>query len=213
MGNGPVAQLVEQLTLNQWVQGSSPCGTTKTSAKAGVFVISQGPASVRCMKPHGGSCTCPVNIPMSIPGDIHHIVSQASVYLCSINMRLRRSIAILLLGIFFSNTMEAHQLLKLPALFEHLSEHQADGPMNWMEFISEHYIQGGDHADRDHHHHDLPFHCDNHCATQSIQARLPDTTPVGLTILNALELGLIAMVDRMPGRNGPSDVWQPPKRA
>ena len=25
----PVAQLVEQLTLNQWVQGSNPCGDTK----------------------------------------------------------------------------------------------------------------------------------------------------------------------------------------
>ena len=27
--NVPVAQLVEQLTLNQWVQGSNPCGDTK----------------------------------------------------------------------------------------------------------------------------------------------------------------------------------------
>ena len=26
--NRPVAQLVEQLTLNQWVQGSNPCGLT-----------------------------------------------------------------------------------------------------------------------------------------------------------------------------------------
>ena len=61
-------------------------------------------------------------------GDIHHFGVQASVYLCSTTMRLRRSIAILLLGVFLSNTMEAHQFLKLPALFEHLSEHQADSP-------------------------------------------------------------------------------------
>ena len=27
--NAPIAQLVEQLTLNQWVQGSIPCGRTK----------------------------------------------------------------------------------------------------------------------------------------------------------------------------------------
>ena len=26
---GCIAQLVEQLTLNQWVQGSSPCASTK----------------------------------------------------------------------------------------------------------------------------------------------------------------------------------------
>ena len=28
-GPGCIAQLVEQLTLNQWVQGSSPCAPTK----------------------------------------------------------------------------------------------------------------------------------------------------------------------------------------
>ena len=28
-GSGCVAQLVEQLTLNQWVQGSSPCASTR----------------------------------------------------------------------------------------------------------------------------------------------------------------------------------------
>ena len=68
-------------------------------------------------------------------GDIHHFGVQASVYLCSTTMRLHRSIAILLLGVFLSNTMEAHQFLKLPALFEHLSEHQADSPTSWAEFI------------------------------------------------------------------------------
>ncbi len=127
-------------------------------------------------------------------------------------MRLRRSITILLLGVFLSNTMEAHQFLKLPALFEHLSEHQADGPMSLTGFIAEHYLHGGDHADRDHHHHHLPFHCDNHCATQTIQARLPHASPMSPTILNALELGLILMDELMPGRNGSSDVWQPPRR-
>ena len=29
MVSGCIAQLVEQLTLNQWVQGSSPCASTK----------------------------------------------------------------------------------------------------------------------------------------------------------------------------------------
>ena len=30
VSSGCVAQLVEQLTLNQWVQGSSPCASTRT---------------------------------------------------------------------------------------------------------------------------------------------------------------------------------------
>ena len=34
----PVAQLVEHLTLNQGVQGSSPCGCTKKCKIAGLMV-------------------------------------------------------------------------------------------------------------------------------------------------------------------------------
>ncbi len=30
--NAPIAQLVEQMTLNHWVQGSSPCGGTLGSS-------------------------------------------------------------------------------------------------------------------------------------------------------------------------------------
>ena len=33
MSDDSVAQLVEQLTLNQWVVGSSPTGVTKRKAK------------------------------------------------------------------------------------------------------------------------------------------------------------------------------------
>ena len=124
---------------------------------------------------------------------------------------MRRSIAILLLGIFLSNTMKAHQLLKLPALFEHLSEHQADGHMSWTEFMSAHYLHGGDHSDRDHQHHDLPFHSDNHNGAQTIQARLPETSLVSLAILTGLDVELISMDERMPIRNGSNDVWQPPR--
>ncbi|MGB6045996.1 MAG: hypothetical protein WBG34_00210 [Flavobacteriales bacterium] len=125
--------------------------------------------------------------------------------------RMRRSIAIFLLGIFLSSTTEAHQLLKLPALFEHLSEHQEDGPMSWMEFMSEHYLHAGDHADRDHHHHNLPFHSDNHNGAQTIQARLPETSSLSFAILNGLDVELISMDERMPIRNGLDDVWQPPR--
>lgn len=126
-------------------------------------------------------------------------------------MRLRRSIAILLLGVFLSNTMEAHQFLKLPALFEHLSEHQADSSTSWMEFISEHYIHDGQHPEREHHHGDLPFQSDNHCVAQTIQAHLPEAAPASLVILNALDLGITPMDERMPSRKGVSYVWQPPR--
>jgi hypothetical protein len=125
-------------------------------------------------------------------------------------MRMHRRIAILLLGIFLSNAMEAHQLLKLPTLFQHLSEHQANGHMNWLEFMSEHYIRGH-HADQDHHHSGLPFHADNHCAAQTIQARLPDPPAADLAILNALDLELTPTDEHILLPNRLSDIWQPPR--
>lgn len=118
----------------------------------------------------------------------------------------------MLLGIFLSNVMEGHQLLKLPALFEHMAEHRSEGPMNWYEFFLEHYVQHGDHPDRDHHHHDLPFHSDCHCASQILQARLPDAAGMDLAILPALDLGLMPGDDDRPVRDACNDVWQPPRR-
>src|SRR5699024_12095575 len=40
-GHAPLAQLVEQLTLNQWAQGSSPWRCT-TSTKSELFPIGEG---------------------------------------------------------------------------------------------------------------------------------------------------------------------------
>ena len=37
--DAPVAQLVEHLTLNQGVQGSSPCGCTKQGGKRSSFLF------------------------------------------------------------------------------------------------------------------------------------------------------------------------------
>ncbi len=43
-GHGTIAQLVEQMTFNHWVQGSSPCGptTNKKSPNGGVFYLWHG---------------------------------------------------------------------------------------------------------------------------------------------------------------------------
>lgn len=126
-------------------------------------------------------------------------------------MRFRRAIAVLLLGIFLSNVMEGHQLLKLPALFEHMAEHRSEGPMNWYEFFLEHYVQHGDHPDREHHHHDLPFHSDCHCVSQVLQARLPEGFLVDFSTQPALDRLFMPDTDDMPCTSAGDDVWQPPR--
>lgn len=107
--------------------------------------------------------------------------------------------------------MEAHQLLKLPALFKHLAEHRSDSPTSWAGFIAEHYVQGGHHPDRGHHHGDLPFQSDNHCAGQSIKEHPPEDALASLVILNSQDLGLTPADERVPSGTGLSDVWQPPR--
>ena len=45
--SGPLAQLVEQLTFNQWVTGSNPVRlTTEINDLAGFYFIFKGPKSV-----------------------------------------------------------------------------------------------------------------------------------------------------------------------
>ena len=46
-----VAQLVEQLTLNQWVEGSSPSGVTKSLLSKGGFFISPTPPTQKKLTP------------------------------------------------------------------------------------------------------------------------------------------------------------------
>lgn len=46
LDSGPVAQLVEQLTFNQWVTGSNPVGLTTQSLKhpvSGIFLYLRSP--------------------------------------------------------------------------------------------------------------------------------------------------------------------------
>ena len=47
-----VAQLVEQLTLNQWVEGSSPSGVTKSLLLKEAFFISPTPSHTKKINPN-----------------------------------------------------------------------------------------------------------------------------------------------------------------
>ena len=50
--DAPVAQLVEHLTLNQGVQGSSPCGCTKEEASGPPFFLKMVDAPVAQLVEH-----------------------------------------------------------------------------------------------------------------------------------------------------------------
>ena len=124
---------------------------------------------------------------------------------------MRHWIAISLLGLFISTNTEMHQLLKVPVLFQHYTEHQADGRMGWWEFLAQHYGQGHHHHTGSDKHHDLPFHCDHHCAAQTLQAQLAEQPATALVLPCGMSMQLIATEDRIPPQEGPDGIWQPPR--
>ena len=70
-----VAQLVEHLTLNQGVQGSTPCGSTKKPLKISGF---------RCFYPHAGSTNCWYNTRYSTTSFANPSDAKVSNAFCSL---------------------------------------------------------------------------------------------------------------------------------
>lgn len=56
---------------------------------------------------------------------------------------MRKRIAILFLSIYLCSTTEAHELLKIPVVFQHFIEHQQEDPqISPIQFLQIHYMQG-----------------------------------------------------------------------
>jgi len=81
---------------------------------------------------------------------------------------MKKSIAILMLGLYLFSTTEAHQLLKLPILVQHFFQHKTEnGDTTFLSFLKMHYsdkvVYDDDYATDM----QLPFkaHHDNFCIT------------------------------------------------
>lgn len=124
---------------------------------------------------------------------------------------MRRPIAIALLALFAFTGTEAHQLLKLPMLFQHYAEHQAEGSMDWWHFLEEHYLHERHRHASDERHHELPFHCDHHCGAQTVQISVDQPAVPIISLPAAADARMPVKDDRIPSLHGPADIWQPPR--
>ncbi|NBU04883.1 MAG: hypothetical protein EBT39_00830 [Sphingobacteriia bacterium] len=126
---------------------------------------------------------------------------------------MKKLIAISFLFVFLFANTELHQLLRLPMLIHHFSEHHDQEPdESFADFLNEHYSDHHNHSDNDHHDHDnLPFKTKD-CATAH----------VSLAFLNHIQFSVLrptAFYDKIsPIYNGAfyssavvSNIWQPPK--
>jgi hypothetical protein len=121
-------------------------------------------------------------------------------------------IAVLLLGTYLLTCTELHQLLKLPALFAHFTEHCAqDSDESFVGFLGEHYFGGRHHGPIDQHDQELPFHGDHTCAAQSPQLSTPTVVSVHLCIARCIVDVAAPGDDRLPSSQPRTDIWQPPR--
>jgi hypothetical protein len=123
---------------------------------------------------------------------------------------MKRGIVLILTALFIFSNTECKQLLKLPLLLEHYSEHHQHNPsISAFQFFLHHYACQENHADQEDQ--KLPFKS----GAQSIHTFLPF---VGITNDNALHLftfeedAPLNGAYRAPFSTAAHDlVWQPPK--
>ncbi|MBZ5856720.1 hypothetical protein [Flavihumibacter profundi] len=126
---------------------------------------------------------------------------------------MKKVITIFFLTVYLLSTTEAHQLLKLPVVFEHFKEHrQEDKSISLLHFLAIHYLHGSPRDkdyDRDM---QLPFKTSNDCISVTAPAFIP----------LSVELSVIQPVDLPQKKNFIIDdqfilppylsiIWQPPK--
>ncbi len=90
---------------------------------------------------------------------------------------LKKSASILFFMVYLLSTTEAHQLFKLPVVFQHYAEHKReDKDITIFRFLAIHYLHGSPRDkdyDRDM---QLPFKATADCATAVVPVTAPEPT-------------------------------------
>lgn len=126
---------------------------------------------------------------------------------------MKRAISILFLSIYLCTVTEAHELLKLPVIFQHFIEHQTeDNSITVFQFLKIHYgqddVQDEDYA-RDM---QLPFKTAGEFFASSVSPFVP------LNSIFVLSYPSVLSEKKVKGQHSLSlysnyqvNIWQPPK--
>jgi hypothetical protein len=126
---------------------------------------------------------------------------------------MKRTLALVFLSLYLFSTTEFHELLKLPDMVEHYSEHKKENPsISLWQFLSIHYAHG-DVQDKDHEKDmKLPFKTHDNCGSSNFITLLPEhqfcfeKTTCIFVIKNPHYY--YAGFSNTPALNS---IWQPPK--
>jgi hypothetical protein len=126
---------------------------------------------------------------------------------------LKKLTAILLLTAYLFSTTELHQLLKLPAVFEHFAEHQQkDKTISFLQFLDMHYMHGSP-KDKDYSEDmKLPFKSADNCLSMVSPIVIPRLVHnLENHVVHIPEKEMHIPKDELIPSSYLSSVWQPPK--
>jgi hypothetical protein len=125
---------------------------------------------------------------------------------------VRKIVAILFFAIYLLSATEAHQLLKIPVVFEHYSEHyQENSKISFLQYLAMHYLHTN--TPRNHGRHmELPFKDSGDCINTGTVASVPFL--IQFSIIKP-----VIIIDREPFiscyqqtlSTYSANIWQPPK--
>lgn len=126
---------------------------------------------------------------------------------------MKKITAIFFLVVYIFSTTEAHQLFKLPVIFEHYAEHQQENSqITLLEFLDMHYLHGSP-KDKDYGRDmQLPFKTTNDCVSSVLPAFVPTT--LQFTLLPPMEVTtqkVFITKDPFILCSYLANIWQPPK--
>jgi len=126
---------------------------------------------------------------------------------------MKRILAFAFLSIYLFSTTEFHELLKLPAMASHYTEHKKEKPgISLWQFLCIHYA----HGDVNDHDHDkdmkLPFKAHDNCGGFNLITLLPEHKfIIEKNTLFVLAKDTPIYYNKVLTTHSLNSIWQPPK--
>jgi hypothetical protein len=124
---------------------------------------------------------------------------------------MKKLVAIAIVFTYVTSFTEVHQLLKLPVLWQHFTEHQQkDKSITFLEYLSHHYETHDDHDDDHDRDMELPFKDFGHCV--SVQAVTVSSFKLDLTVeYFPFQKTYACFYDKFVMVFHLTKIWQPPR--
>lgn len=126
---------------------------------------------------------------------------------------MRQQAAIVFLILHFFTATEIHQLVRMPALLKHFSEHKLSTvSLNFFEFLSMHYgNESNQHQSKGSQHEQLPFQGNCQVSLHILWVSLPGSEEIVSSPISIFKSEKSVLPSFVLPPNDGNQIWQPPK--